>query len=172
AVSFLSLGLLAVYYWNERIEKRGAQIFVVSAIVLGFLISFFALDSDILRSAGIRFWRSDPSDRLRGWKSLAAEVERVRNEQEAKLGKKLFLIADERHRASEISFYLKDKRMEGPGHPPCYIIESQDLVNQFSFWPRYDQFVEAAASPNQPSEDAFTEQKGVNPFVGRSALLI
>jgi hypothetical protein len=84
----------------------------------------------------------------------------------------LFLIADERHRASEISFYLKDKRVEGPGHPPVYLIESQDLVNEFSFWPRYDQFVEGPSNPNQPSEDAFTEQKGENPFVGRSALLI
>src|SRR2546423_1246559 len=149
AVSFLSLGLLAVYYWNERIEKRGAQIFVVSAIVLGFLISFFALDSDILRSAGLRFWRSDPSDRLRGWKSLTAEVERIRNESEAKLGEKLFLIADERHRASEISIYLKDKRVEGPGDPPVYLVESQDLITQFSFWPRYDQFVEATPNPTQ-----------------------
>ena len=103
---------------------------------------------------------------------MTEEVEHIRNDLESKLGEKLFLIADERHRASEISFYLKDKRMEGPGHPPCYIIESQDLVNQFSFWPRYDQFVEAPANPNQPSEDAFTEQKGENPFVGRSALLI
>ena len=34
-----------------------------------------------------------------------------------KLGEKLFLIADERSRASEISFYLRDKRVEGPGHP-------------------------------------------------------
>ena len=103
---------------------------------------------------------------------MVAEVERIRNEQEARLGEKIFLIADERHRASEVAFYLKDKREEGPGHPPCYIIESQDLVNQFSFWPRYDQWVDAPATPNQASDEAFTEQKGVNPFLGRSALLI
>ncbi|HST29630.1 MAG TPA: glycosyltransferase family 39 protein [Chthoniobacterales bacterium] len=172
AVSFLSLGLLAVFYWSERIEARGVRVFALSALLLGFLISIFSLDSDLLRTVGIRFFRSDPSDRLRGWKPMVAEVERIRNEEEAKLGEKLFLIADERHRASELAFYLKDKRIEGPGHPPAYIIESQDLVNQFSFWPRYDQFVEAPTNPNQPSEDAFTEQKGVNPFVGRSALLI
>src|SRR5204862_8076056 len=125
-----------------------------------------------IRSAGFHLFRSDPSDRWRGWKSLVAEVERIRNEEEAMLGEKLFLIADERHRASEISFYLKDKRVEGPGHPPCYIVESQDLVNQFSFWPRYDQWVDAPANANQSTEDKLTEQKGVNPFVGRSALLI
>lgn len=103
---------------------------------------------------------------------MTAEVEKVRNDLETKLGEKLFLIADERHRASEISFYLRDKRQEGPGHPPVYLTESQDLVNQFSFWPRYDEFVEAPADAAQVSDESYTEQKGVNPFVGRSALFI
>jgi hypothetical protein len=172
AVSFLSLGLLAVHYWCERVETRGVKIFATAAILLGFIVSLFALDSDLLRSAGFRFRRSDPSDRLRGWKSMTAEVERIRNDLETKLGEKLFLIADERHRASEISFYLRDKRVEGPGHPPVYIVESQDLINQFSFWPRYDQFVEQPAKPGQSPDETFTEQKGENLFVGRSALLI
>ena len=172
AVSFLSLGLLAAHYWHGRIEKRGLKSFAVAAILFAFVISLFALDSDLLRSAGLRFWRKDPSDRLRGWKTMTAEVERIRNDLEAKLGEKLFLIADERHRASEISFYLRDKRLEGPGHPPVYIIESQDLINQFSFWPRYDQFVDEPVKPAQSSDETFTEQKGVNPFLGRSALLV
>ena len=103
---------------------------------------------------------------------MTAEVGRIRNDLETKLGEKLFLIADERHRASEISFYLRDKRVEGPGHPPVYLVESQDLINQFSFWPRYDQFVDAPARPGQSPDETFTEQKGENPFMGRSALLI
>ena len=172
AVSFISLGLLAAHYWHERIQNHGVRIFATAAILLGFVISLFSLDSDLLRSVGFRFWRSDPSDRLRGWKTMTAEVEKIRNDLEAKLGEKLFLIADERHRASEISFYLKDKRVEGPEHPPVYLVESQDLVNQFSFWPRYDQFVDAPARPNQSPDETFTEQKGVNLFVGRSALLV
>ncbi|HEY6226626.1 MAG TPA: glycosyltransferase family 39 protein [Verrucomicrobiae bacterium] len=172
AVSFISFSVLAVNYWVERAQNRTAQNFAVAAILLGFVISLFSLDSDLLRSAGFRFWRTDPSDRLRGWKPMVAEVERIRNEQETRLGEKLFLIADERHRASEIAFYLKDKRVEGPGHPPCYLIESQDLVNQFSFWPRYDQWVDAPVNSDQPAEEKFTEQRGVNPFIGRSALLI
>ena len=179
AVSFLSFGLLAVYYWNERLDNRGVQVFATAAVIVGFAFTFFSLDTDMLRSTGIvrllkivHLLRSDPSDRWRGWKTMTAEVEKIRNALESKLGEILFLIADERHRASEISFYLKDKRIEGPGHPPVYLVESQDLINQFSFWPRYDQFVDAPANPDQSSEDAFTEQKGVNPFVGRSALLI
>jgi hypothetical protein len=172
AVSFLGFGLLAVNYWNDRISASAGRIFGTAAILVAFLISAFSLDSDLLRSAGVRFPRSDPSDRWRGWKSLVSQVERIRNEEESRLGEKLFLIADERHRASEISFYLKDKRLEGPGHPACYLVESQDLINQFSFWPRYDQWIEAPQKQVPAGEEAYTEQKGVNPFIGRSALLI
>ena len=173
AVSFLGFGLLAVHYWHEHVAARGVfRAFGAAAIFLALVISMFALDSDLLRSAGLRFWRSDPSDRMRGWKAMTAEVERIRNDLESKLGEKLFLIADERHRASETSFYLRDKRPEGPGHPPVYLVESQDLINEFSFWPRYDQFVDAPAQPALSPAESFTEQKGVNPFVGRSALLI
>src|SRR5262249_57241932 len=109
--------------------------FAGAAVVLAFLISLFSLDSDLLRTAGIHFFRSDPSDRLRGWKAMTAEVERIRNDQEAKLGDKLFLIADERHRASEISFYLKDKRVEGRGHPPVYWWRPRVLSTRFPSWP-------------------------------------
>jgi len=173
AVSFVSFGLLAVYYWRERMEAHAALRWcAAAALLLGLMISAFSLDSDLLRSAGFRFWRKDPSDRMRGWKSMTAEVEKMRNELETSLGEKLFLIADERHRASEISFYLREKRPEGPGHPPVYLVESQDLVNQFSFWPRYDQFVEAPVKTAQSQDEGYTEQRGLNPFVGRSALLI
>src|SRR5438552_1607255 len=49
AVSFLSFGLLAAHYWNERIEKRGVRIFATAAVLLGFVISLFSLDSDLVR---------------------------------------------------------------------------------------------------------------------------
>jgi 4-amino-4-deoxy-L-arabinose transferase-like glycosyltransferase len=174
AVSFLGFGLLAIYFWHERIEaSRALKRWAGAAILLGLLISAVALDTDILRSVGVRFWRSDPSDRMRGWKTIAAEVEKVRNDLESKLGEKLFMVADERHRASELAFYLSDKRLEGPDHPPVYITESQDLVNQFSFWPRYDEFVEApTANAAKSPDESYTEEKGINPFVGRSALFI
>jgi hypothetical protein len=109
---------------------------------------------------------------MRGWKSATSAVEKTRNSLEAKLGEKLFLIADARDRASEISFYLRDKRPESPGHPPVYIIESQDMVNQFSFWPRYDEFVEIKPGTPRPEGEVYTEENGINPFVGRSALFI
>jgi hypothetical protein len=126
----------------------------------------------LVRAAAYNLERPDPSDRMRGWKSATSALEKMRNDLEAKLGEKLFLIADARDRASEISFYLHDKRREGPGHPPVYIVESQDMLNQFSFWPRYDEFVEAKPGVPRPEDEIYSEENGINPFVGRSALFI
>lgn len=172
ALAFLGFGLLAAYFWRDRLPSsawvRGAA---TVAIVLGLLMSVIALDSDLVRTAGFRLARRDPSNRLRGWQSAAHAVEKLRDEWDAKVGDKLFLIADDRDRASEISFYLRDKRPAGPGHPPVYLVESQDLVNQFSFWPRYDEFVSAPANV-APNEDQAYSEGGVSLFAGRSALFI
>ena len=59
--------------------------------------------------------RRDPSDGWRGWKSATAALETFRVDFERETEEKFFLIADERDRASEISFYLH--RLGGmPGH--------------------------------------------------------
>lgn len=91
---------------------------------------------------------------------------------ETKNKEQLFIIADQRDRASEMSFYFKEKRVEGPGHPPVYIVESQDISNQFSFWPRYDEFVEAPPNTPLPDGEVYTEEGGINQFSGRSALYV
>jgi hypothetical protein len=172
-LAFLGFGLLAIYFWWERVEASlMLRLCAVVALLVGLSMSVIALNTDLLRSAGYELWRSDPSDRMRGWKSATGAVEKMRNDLEAQLGEKLFLIADARDRASEISFYLRDKRTEGPGHPPVYIIESQDMVNQFSFWPRYDEFIEVKPGTQRPESEVYTEENGINPFVGRSALFI
>ncbi len=172
ALAFLSLGILAASYWRERIEPRPAlRRWVAVALGLGLLMSLPAVNSDLVRTLGYDLAR-DPADRMRGWKTSAGAIEKVRAEIEAQLGGTVFVIADRRDRASEFSFYFRDKRPAGPGHPPVYIIESQDIVNQFSFWPRYDEFV--AAPPGKPvtEGDVYTEQDGVNLFEGRNAMYL
>ncbi|PYL04747.1 MAG: hypothetical protein DME31_02630 [Verrucomicrobia bacterium] len=172
-LAFLGFGLLAVYFWWERLEASVTlRLGAVVAILVGLIMSVIALDTDVVRSAGYNLERPDPSDRMRGWKSPTSALEEMRNDLETKLGEKLFLIADARDRASEISFYLRDKRVEGPGHPPVYIPESQDMVNQFSFWPRYDEFVEVKPGTPQPEGEVYTEENGINLFMGRDALFI
>jgi hypothetical protein len=172
-LAFLGFGLLAIHFWWERFEANiTVRLAAVVAVLVGLTMSVIALDTDLLRMAGYHLERSDPSDRMRGWKSATSSLEKMRNDLEAKLGEKLFLIADARDRASEISFYLRDKRVEGPNHPPVYIPESQDMVNQFSFWPRYDEFIELKPGMPRPESETYTEENGVNPFVGRDALFI
>jgi hypothetical protein len=173
ALAFIGFGLLAVNFWRDSIaNKKWLRYAAGIAIFVGLLMSALALDSGLLRSIGFHLWRRDPSDRMHGWKTATAAVENIRNEWENKLGEKLFLIADDRSRASEISFYLHNKRVESPNHPPVYLVESQDILNQFSFWPRYDEFVPAPVKPPQTEGDVFTEEGGVNLFIGRSALFV
>jgi len=172
-LAFFGFGLVATYFWWERLEASVLlRICAGVAVFVGLIMSIIALDTDVLRVAGYRLPRNDPSDRMRGWRSATGALEKMRNDLEAQLGEKLFLIADARDRASEISFYLHDKRVEGPGHPPVYIPESQDMVNQFSFWPRYDQFVELKAGMPRPEGEVYTEESGINLFVGRDALFV
>jgi hypothetical protein len=173
ALAFFGFGLVATCFWWERLQASVLlRICASVAVLVGLIMSVVALDTDLLRAAGYQLPRNDPSDRMRGWKSATEALEKMRNDLEAQFGEKLFLIADARDRASEISFYLRDKRVESPGHPPVYIPESQDMVNQFSFWPRYDQFVELTAGMQRPDGEVYTEENGINLFVGRDALFI
>jgi hypothetical protein len=171
-LALVSLGLLAVGAWKDQFESSAwAHRLAAVAVAVALLMTAFAIDSDLLHVFGFNLARHDPSDRLRGWKSATAAVENLRHDWEAKLGEQLFLIADDRDRASEVSFYLRDKRLAAPGHPPVYLVESQDLLNQFSLWPRYDEFV-TDTSQKTPSEDQPYSEGGVNLFTGRSALFI
>jgi Dolichyl-phosphate-mannose-protein mannosyltransferase len=173
ALAFPSFGLLAIAFWRERLStSRAWQRIAGAALLIGLIMSLLALDSDILRSFGIPISRRDPSDGMRGWKSATNALETLRDEVEAQTGEKFFLIADSRDRASEISFYLHDKRSEGVNHPPCYLLESQAIENQFSFWPRYDEFVARGAGNENAADQSYTEESGVNLFTGGSALFI
>jgi hypothetical protein len=173
-LAFISLAVLAAAYWTERVAtSRAASRFLAVGIVLGLGASLFVMDTDLLRTFNLPFpHHRDPADRVRGWKSASRALEKIRGDLETKNKEPLFVIADQRDRASEMSFYFEKKRTEGPGHPPVYIVESQDIENQFSFWPRYDQFVEAPPNTKQPDGEVYTEEEGVNPFTGRSALYV
>ena len=141
APASLSLGLLTVAIWHEMAQqRRRVRIFAVSALALGILISVVALDADLLRVIGIPLsYDSDPGQRMRGLQTTVDAVENFRKDFEAKSGGPVFLIANSYGMASEMAFYMHDKRGEAPGHPPVYIPESQNIENQFSFWPRYDE---------------------------------
>jgi hypothetical protein len=166
------LSLLAVAWWLDvPPQNRILRIAAVVAVVIAGVSSLLAFDTDVLRIAGINlFYSSDPWASLDGWKTGAAEIERFRSEFEHKLGEPVFLIGNRYQTAAIVSFYLRDPRVEDPGHPPIYIPESQNIENEFSFWPRYDEFVEPA--DKSAINSLFSEQAGVNPFINRTALYI
>ena len=170
-LAFLSLSILAISYWRERAAaRRSFANWATAALLLGALMS--ALLGVLASNTGINRRGRDPSNRLRGWRATAEAVAKLRHDFETKTGQPVFLIAADRNRASELSFYLPDKRVEGPGHPPVYIPESQDMENQFSFWPRYDEFVPLPPNAVRDPNEVYTEEQGVNLFTGRTALYI
>ena len=172
ALAFLSLGVLAISYWRERSASRvAAKNWTKAAVVLGLVMSALLVGL-MVNGRGFDRRGRDPSDRLRGWRSTAEAMNKIRADFEKRTGQPVFLIADERDRAAELAFYLPDKRIEGPGHPPVYIPESQDMVNQFSFWPRYDEFVPLPANAVRDPNEIYTEEEGVNLFTGRTALFL
>jgi Dolichyl-phosphate-mannose-protein mannosyltransferase len=170
ALAYLSLAILAISYWRERSASREQmRNWTNAAVVVGLIMSAL-LTGLMVGHIGIGRSDRDPADRIRGWRTFAESVDQLRHDFEKKFGAKVFLIADERDRASELAFYLPEKRTEGPGHPPVYIPESQDIVNQFSFWPRYDEFASLPPNTKPDPNEVYTEEEGVNQFTGRTAL--
>ena len=171
-IGFISLSLLAVAWWhNTSLPRRVTSIVAVTGLVLAGAMSLLTLDTDLLRIAGIKIpYSQDASSFVHGWKTAAEEIQRLRVAFEEKIGEPVFLIGNRYQTAAIVSFYLPDPRAEDPGHPPVYIPESQDIANEFAFWPRYDEFVEPADKSEVNS--LFTEQTGVNQFINRTALYV
>jgi hypothetical protein len=173
APAMVSLGILATALWIERARtSRRAGLLAFAGLALGLLTTLVVLDTDFLRRLGVPLsYQIDPSKRMRGWRTAAQRIETVRATFEEQFGQPVFLIASSYGVAADLGFYLRDKRLFGPGHPPIYFPESQQIENQFSFWPRYDEFI--TVPPEQLSKESyFTEEMGINPFHGRNALYI
>src|SRR5260370_16839154 len=94
ALAFLGFGLLAIHFWWEKLEASGMlRLGALVAILVGLTMSVVALDTDVLRVAGYQFKRSDPSDRMRGWKSATSALEKILTHLSTKLVQTLFFIA-------------------------------------------------------------------------------
>ena len=146
APATLSLGLLTVATFHELASRRRwVRKTAAAGLAIGVVMSFLALDTDALRKLKLPIpYENDPSTRLRGWRTTAEIADAFRQRFESQTGAPVFLIANKYQTASSLSYYMKNGRSEGPGHPPVYIPESQFLENQFSFWPRYDEMTEIA----------------------------
>jgi hypothetical protein len=173
APAFVSIGILTVALWMERAEAHAwMKPFAVAGIALGMVMSLIVINFDAIRAMGFPLpYSADPSARMRGWRSTADTVVQLRKDLESDLGESVFLIADSYQTAAALNFYMPEAPVEGPGHPRVYIPESQNIENQFSFWPRYDEFVERKPG-TEPKDVYYTEEAGSNPFMGRTAIYI
>ena len=131
------------------------------------IFGYIAVGAGLVQAIFLNFKQPDQTS----WKAVAIKVGELRNQLESQTGKPIFLIGNNSRVASILSFYLPQKRIEGPGHPPVYIPESQMIENQFSYWPRYDEFF-TPAKDAPPTDPSYQEEQGVNPFIGRTALFI
>lgn len=158
--------ILAAEHWKDR-----SRLLTVSAFVLGAVISIAGINPDIARAAGIPWpLKNDPTARVRGWRDTAKIVHDYRQRVEAQIGRPVFLIAENYGVAAALCYYLPEKRVEGEGHPPVYVEESPVPMNQFHFWPRYDEYETRTAPIINDQEDS--KEYGQNKFAGRPALYI
>src|SRR5438552_5572148 len=67
-LAFLGFGLLAIYFWWERLEASVMlRLSAFVAILVGLIMSVIALDTDVVQVVGYQLERRDPSDRVGGW---------------------------------------------------------------------------------------------------------
>jgi hypothetical protein len=173
APAFITLGILGTALWlEETAESARMRRFAIGAVALALAMTTITLNTDIIRVFGFSYsYESDPSNRLRGWQTAAATIQEFRKEFEQETGKPVFLIGNKYQTAASLAFYMTDHRVEGRGHPPVYIPESQNIENEFSLWPRYDEFDTPPAGAVR-QDTYYTEEQGVNLFEGRNALYV
>jgi len=147
AMFFFAVPLLLIH-WPAHLRP-----FYAVAMVVSLICSIFAMVGAFSEGSG--------------WGAVAAEISRVQREQ-SKDAQGLFLIAEDAPLASVLGYRLHDTLIPPAGHPPVYVRESPDISNEFALWPTYADFVDST----HITDEYFTEQKGENPFLGRSALYI
>ncbi len=108
---------------------------------------------------------SAPDDTL-PWNAIAASAEKLRADAQAIQPAAIFFIAKNPAYTAALNYHLP--RIADGEPREVFLRESQDLSTQFGLWPRYDDFVESEAPP----DEYFTELRATNPFFGRSALYI
>jgi hypothetical protein len=110
------------------------------------------------------------------WSDLSARLRRAAFIHQAAGKSSLFFIAPDAQTAAALSYHLlqdPDHEALVSGFPPVFVHESQFLSDQFGLWPRYDEFFETPQpQPGEMFTEQFTEQQGINPYIGRSALYL
>jgi len=100
----------------------------------------------------------------------ATQKVRAKNKRiKANLPEPLFLIGGDDRLAAKLAYDLRNDFVASPsGYPLAFRREDQGRVDQFTFWPSYDEFIETTEAPDPHN----TEVMGASPFAGRSAIYV
>lgn len=107
----------AVARWQGG--RTGWRLFLAAALLGGLILTALLHDFLPLRI------HNNPLDRAKGWKDLAVEAQKVREQIGAD-----FVVADEYQTASLLSFYLPDR-------PRAFTPDWPQVMTQYSLWPSY-----------------------------------
>jgi undecaprenyl-diphosphatase len=129
------------HFWYWRGDSAGRSVrgrrFLVAGAILALTVTVVA---HIIPATAWVPVKLDPSQRLRGWKKIGAEVGVFHNDL-ARRGMVL-IFSDSYQVASELAFYV-------PGRPVTYCINDGRRMNQYDFWPDMN----AAAQRAKPGEE-------------------
>jgi membrane-associated phospholipid phosphatase len=140
APSILPLFCLMVLYWDTQWRLGAVKIkpWLVAGLGLGFVAVVLGHDTDLLQKLTGRYLpvNQDPLHRVREWSEVARVAGEARRELLAE-GKPVFIIADNYQMVGVISFYLPEARAAVTKEPLVFYQTTPVPVNQFYFWPGY-----------------------------------
>jgi len=159
-----------LFLWSDQSELHGhlrrwahrcRRVLAWSAVPVVLIAALTAGGSQL-------FFRPQASEP--DWAQIAERMRRVGLILHVAGDPPLFFVAGEADAAAGAGFHLLGAgAIITADFPPVYVRESQNLASQFGLWPRYDEFVDA---PEIILDEFFQEQRGFNPYVGRSAIYI
>lgn len=147
--------------WLAQGERPSFQSLRPAVLLLAALSSAVALAAPRWHPTAT----SAPDDSL-PWRAIASAAEALRDDAQAVQPAAIFFIAKNPAFTAALNYHLP--RIADGESREVFLRESQDLSTQFGLWPRYDDFVESDAPP----DEFFTELRATNPYFGRSALYI
>jgi undecaprenyl-diphosphatase len=106
-------------------EGKSMKFFIVTAVLLSVIATSVGHYSSLLNLPG----KMDPTNRIRGWKELGAEVTKIYEGMSAI--RPTFIFSDGYQMSSELAFYVK-------GHPVTYCINLGRRMNQYDLWPGFN----------------------------------
>jgi len=141
APGVLPLFCLMVIYWDMRFRlgQSRAKTWLASGLVLGLAVCLLGHDTNLVKKVTGSYLpvKLDPLHRVREWDTTAQAVEGARQRLLSE-GKPVFIIADHYGMTGQLSFYIPPARNNVVDHPLVYFPSTPAPVNQFFFWPGYE----------------------------------